>query len=72
MSTSKLNERAWTGHVISWIKEAIARGQTTFEEATNDEGLKVESGKMKFPDILLFSNKVKLLTTRAKTSETSF
>jgi len=40
-----LYERAWTGHVISWIKEAIERGQTIF-------------GRTKFPDILLFSNKI--------------
>jgi len=51
-----LYERAWTGYVISWIKEAIERGQTIFEEATNDESLKVATGRTKYPDILLFSN----------------
>ena len=53
----KLNERAWAGHVISWIKSAIDEGTTIFEEATNDEGLKVASGRTKFPDVLLFTDK---------------
>lgn len=53
----KLNERTWAGHIISWIKEAINQGTTIFEEATNDEGLKVTDGKTRFPDILLFINK---------------
>ncbi|MEE9431100.1 MAG: N-6 DNA methylase [Melioribacteraceae bacterium] len=51
------NERVWTGHVISWIQEAVREGRTKFQEATNDSGLILESGKTKFPDILLFSNK---------------
>lgn len=53
----KLNERVWAGHIIAWIKEIINAGKTVFEDATNDEGIKVASGKTKFPDILLFSNK---------------
>src|SRR5690554_2373647 len=54
----KLNERAWSGQIISWIKEAINNGTTIFQDATNDEGLKVASGKTKFPDILLFTDKI--------------
>lgn len=54
----KLNERAWSGQIISWIKEAIKNGTTFFEDATNDEGIKVASGRTKFPDILLFTDKV--------------
>ncbi len=54
----KLNERTWAGHIVSWIKQEIANGQTLFEEATNDTGIKMESGVTKFPDILLFTDKV--------------
>lgn len=53
----RYNERVWTGHVISWIQEAVREGRTKFQEATNDSGLILESGKTKFPDILLFSDK---------------
>lgn len=54
----KLNERAWAGQIISWIKQSINDGITVFQDATNDEGLKVASGRTKFPDILLFTDKV--------------
>lgn len=54
----KLNERAWAGQIISWIKQAINDGTTLFQDATNDEGLKVASGRTKFPDVLLFIDKV--------------
>lgn len=51
------NERAWSGQLISWIKSAIENQTTIFQDATNDSSLKVESGRTKFPDILLFSDK---------------
>lgn len=54
----KLNERAWAGQIISWIKQSINDGTTLFEEATNDEGIKLASGKTKFPDVLLFIDKI--------------
>ena len=54
----KLNERAWAGQIISWIKQAINEGTTIFQDATNDEGIKVASGRTKFPDVLLFVDKV--------------
>ena len=54
----KLNERVWAGQIIAWIKEEIALGKTIFQDATNDAGIKVASGRTKFPDILLFSDKV--------------
>lgn len=54
----KLNERVWAGQLISWIHEEIRDGRTVFEDATNDAGIKLESGKTKFPDILLFTDKV--------------
>lgn len=54
----KLNERAWAGQIISWIKQSINDGTTLFQDATNDEGLKVASGRTKFPDVLLFTDKV--------------
>lgn len=54
----KLNERSWAGQIISWIKQSINSGTTLFQDATNDEGLKVTSGRTKFPDILLFTDKV--------------
>ena len=54
----KLNERAWSGHIIAWIKELINSGKTVFQDATNDEGIKVKSGRTKFPDVLLFSDKI--------------
>ena len=54
----KRNERDWAGQLISWIKEAIHECRTAFEDATNDTGIKLESGRTKFPDILLFTDKV--------------
>ena len=51
----KLNERAWAGQIISWIKQSINDSTTIFQDATNDEGLKVASGRTKFPDVLLFT-----------------
>ena len=54
----KRNERDWAGQLISWIKSSIENGTTIFQDATNDTGIKMESGKTKFPDILLFTDKV--------------
>lgn len=54
----KRNERDWAGQLISWIKSAIEHGTTIFEDATNDTGVKMESGRTKFPDVLLFTDKV--------------
>lgn len=54
----KRNERDWAGQLISWIKEAINEGRSLFSDVTNDTGVKLESGKTKFPDILLFIDKV--------------
>ena len=53
----KRNERDWAGQLVSWIKSAIAQQQTVFEDVTNDTGIKLSSGKTKFPDILLFLDK---------------
>lgn len=54
----KLNERVWAGQLISWIQEEIREGRTVFRDATNDAGIKLASGKTKFPDVLLFTDKV--------------
>lgn len=53
-----LNERVWNGYLVGWIREAVANGQTIFEDATNDEGLKADDDRTRFPDVLLFLNKV--------------
>jgi N-6 DNA Methylase len=55
---SKINERVWAGQLIAWIHEAILTGTTIFQHASNDEGIKVASGRTKFPDILLFTDKI--------------
>lgn len=55
---NKLNERAWAGQLIASIQEAIFKGTTVFQHASNDEGIKVASGRTKFPDVLLFTDKV--------------
>lgn len=54
----KRNERDWAGQLISWIQEAIRDGKTIFQDATNDSGVIMESGRTKFPDVLLFLDKV--------------
>jgi len=54
----KRNERDWAGQLISWIQEAIRKGRTIFEDVANDVGIKLDSGRTKFPDILLFTDKV--------------
>ena len=53
----KRNERDWAGQLISWIKSAIDRKTTVFQDATNDTSVKMKSGRTKFPDILLFVDK---------------
>lgn len=53
----KFNERYWAGQLIGWIKETIRDGKTIFQDAGNDAGIKLESGRTKFPDILLFTDK---------------
>lgn len=53
----KRNERDWAGQLISWIKSAIDKKTTVFQDATNDTGVKMRSGRTKFPDILLFVDK---------------
>ena len=53
----KRNERDWAGQLISWIKSSIDRKTTIFQDATNDTGVKMKSGRTKFPDILLFIDK---------------
>lgn len=57
-SEYKRNERDWAGQLISWIKSSIESKKTIFQDATNDTGVKMESGKTKFPDIMLFIDKV--------------
>jgi hypothetical protein len=54
----KRNERDWAGQLIGWIKSEIENGTTIFKDATNDTGVKMESGRTKFPDILLFTDKI--------------
>jgi hypothetical protein len=54
----KRNERDWAGQLISWIKSAIENSKTVFKDATNDTGVKMDSGRTKFPDILLFTDRV--------------
>lgn len=54
----KYNERVWAGHIISWIQEEIKDGKTIFQDATNDTGIKLDSGRTKFPDVLLFTDKI--------------
>ena len=56
--TIKRNERDWAGQLISWIKLAIENRTTVFEDVTNDTGVKLDSGRTKFPDVLLFTDKV--------------
>lgn len=57
MVLRKFNERSWSGQLISWIGELINNNKTIFQSATNDEGIKVDNRKTKFPDVLLFLNK---------------
>jgi|APSaa5957512622_1039677.scaffolds.fasta_scaffold00914_20 hypothetical protein len=52
------NERVFSGHVVSWVLKLISEKKTIFEEVTNDESLKVDSGKTLYPDILLFTDKI--------------
>ncbi len=58
MQTTVYNERTWNGHVISWIHELINEGRTSFQDATNDTGITVDDGTTKFPDVLLFQDKI--------------
>ena len=53
----KRNERDWAGQLISWIKILIDKKATVFQDVTNDTSVRTNSGKTKFPDILLFIDK---------------
>lgn len=53
----KFNERYWAGQLIVWIQETIREGRTIFQDAGNDAGIKLESGRTKFPDVLLFTDR---------------
>ncbi len=55
---NKFNERAWAGQLVAWIHEAIGKGTTVFQHASIDLSIKVASGRTKFPDVLLFTDKV--------------
>jgi hypothetical protein len=44
----KRNERDWAGQLISWIKSAIEKGTTIFQDATNDTSIIMESGRTNF------------------------
>ena len=52
------NENAWAGELLTWIHKAIANGTTIFQDACINKGIKVASGRTKFPDVLLFTDKV--------------
>ena len=54
----KRNERDWTGQLISWLKAEIERHTTIFQDATNDTSINANGARTKFPDILLFIDKV--------------
>lgn len=54
----RYNERVWAGQLVAWIKEVAASGSIVFQDATNDAGIRMASGRTKFPDILLFTDKV--------------
>lgn len=58
MEDRKINERVFTGHLVTWINEAIRNKTTSFEYVTNDEGVKIDSGITLFPDIILFTDKL--------------
>ena len=60
MATSylKRNERDWATQLVSWIQAAIESKSTSFEYVTAETGVKLDSGRTKFPDILLFSDRV--------------
>lgn len=53
----KRNERDWAGQLISWLKAIIDKRQTIFQDATNDTSIRMASGRTKYPDILLFTDK---------------
>ena len=54
----KRNERDWATQLVSWIQAAIESKSTSFEYVTAETGVKLDSGRTKFPDILLFSDRV--------------
>lgn len=54
----KRNERDWATQLVTWIQSAIESKITSFEYVTAETGVKLESGRTKFPDILLFSDRV--------------
>ena len=53
----KYNERSWGIEVIAYIKRKISNSSIVFQDATGEEGIKVESGRTNFPDVLLYSDK---------------
>ncbi|MCZ8022154.1 MAG: N-6 DNA methylase [Chryseotalea sp.] len=52
-----ITERTWNSDLIGWIKEAIRNGQTTFQDATTEVGIRVAGDTTRFPDVLLILNR---------------
>jgi len=52
-----ITERTWNSDLIGWIKEAIRQGQTIFQDATTEVGIRIDGDTTRFPDVLLILNR---------------
>ena len=58
MPTVKANEREFMSQVISWLNEFLSSGTYPFETASSDPSIKMSGEKTKFPDVLIWRNRL--------------
>jgi len=58
MPTVKANEREFMSQVISWLNEFLSSGTYPFETASSDPSIKMLGEKTKFPDVLIWRNRL--------------
>lgn len=58
MPTVKANEREFMSQVISWLNEFLSSGTYPFETASSDPSIEMPGEKTKFPDVLIWRNRL--------------
>jgi type I restriction-modification system DNA methylase subunit len=57
MADIKTTENEFRSQVVSWLNEFIKEGSYPFECATSDPSIRTESGRPKFPDVVVWLNR---------------
>ena len=57
MTTIKATENEFKSQLISWLNQFITQGNYPFEEASGEPSLKISTGEIRFPDVILWLNR---------------